>query len=174
MTTSSWNKFKAALDEAEIKKFQIDTDTDYHLFNDPDAAKIVIFDEGSETFYGIRQKVGTGHEGWSDPIVVTGAEVSDIHMVKFGATADKIQKFIDAMGLELDDDQKKAVLEINKGNYEINPITGDYILAGFKELSDEEIAKLSPQEKIDYEKELEIFEQRKKLPTGRAAQIDAF
>jgi hypothetical protein len=151
MTTESWNKFKGALDQVGIKKFQIDSDTDYHLFNDPDNAKIVVFDEGSETFYGIRQKTGSSHEGWSDPIVVTGVEIADIHMIKFGATADKISQFIEAMGLNLDDDQKAAVIKINKGNYDINPITGDYILAGFKVLSDEEIAKLTPQQKKDYE-----------------------
>jgi hypothetical protein len=163
MTTSSWNKFKSALDSAGIKKFQVDSDTDYHLFNDPDNAKIVVFDEGSETFYGIRQKIGTSSEGWGDPIVVTGVEVSDIHMIKFGATADKIAQFIEAMGLELDEEQQAAVIKINKGNYDINPITGDYVLAGFKVLSDEEIAKLTPQQKKDYEEKLKIYEERQKF-----------
>ena len=163
MTTSSWKKFKDALDNVGIKKFQIDTDTDYHLFNDPDAGKIVVFDEGSETFYGIRQKIATSSEGWGDPIVVTAVEIADMHMMKFGATPDKISKFIEEMGLELDDEQKAAVIKINKGNYDINPETGDYILAGFKVLSDEEIAKLSPQSKIDYEEKLKIYESRQKF-----------
>ena len=163
MTTEAWNKFKSALDQVGIKKFQIDTDTDYHLFNDPDNAKIVVFDEGSETFYGIRQKVATSSEGWGDPVVVTAVEIQDMHMMKFGATPDKISKFIEAMGLNLDEEQKAAVIKINKGNYDINPITGDYILAGFKVLSDEEIAKLSAQEKIDYEEKLEIYNNRQKF-----------
>ncbi len=171
MTTESWNKFKGAIDQVGIKKFQIDSDTDYHLFNDPDAGKVVVFDEGSETFYGIRQKVATSSEGWKDPIVVTGVEIGDIHMVKFGATADKIAKWIDAMGLNLDDEQKAAVIKINKGNYDINPITGDYVLAGFKVLSDEEVTKLSPQEKIDYEKKLEIYKSRQKFGTNQVVQI---
>lgn len=172
MTTDSWNTFKSAIDAAGIKKFQIDSDTDYHLFNDPDNAKVVTFHQGTETFYGFRQKTGTSHEGWQDPIVVTAVEVSDIHMIKFGAKADKINKFIEEMGFELDEDQKKAIVEINKGNYEIKPITGDYILAGFKELSEEEIAKLSPQEKLDYYEQLAEFEKRKLLPNNQAALID--
>lgn len=172
MTTNSWDTFKAALDAAGIKKFQVDVDTDYHLFNDPDNAKVVTFHRPSETFYGIRQKTGTAHEGWSDPIVAQGVEIADIHMIKFGATADKMQKFIEEMGFEFDEEQKKAILEINKGNYEIKPITGDYILAGFVELSDEEIAKLTPMEKEEYYKKLKIFEDRKKLPAGRAAQME--
>lgn len=163
MTTDSWHKFKNALDQVGIKKFQVDSDTDYHLFNDPDNAKIVVFDEGTETFYGIRQKVATSSEGWGDPIVVTGVEVGDIHMLKFGATADKIAQWIDAMGLNLDDEQQAAVIKINKGNYDINPETGDYILAGFKVLSDEEIAKLTPQQKIDYEEKLKIYNDRQKF-----------
>ena len=171
MTTESWHKFKEALDTCGIKKFQIDTDTDYHLFNDPDASKVIVFHEGTETFYNFRGKVGTGSEGWNDPCVVTGATVEDIHMVKFGGSVKDILAFIDAMGLNLDDEQMQAVIKINKGNYDINPETGDYILAGFKELSEEEIAKLSPQEKIDYEAKLEIYYKRQKLGTNQAAQI---
>lgn len=171
MNTAQWKKTKAAMDAAGIKKFQIDTDTDYHLFNDTDAAKVIVFDEGSEMFFNFRQKVGTGSEGWNDPYIVTGSDIVDIHMVKFGATLDKITKFIDEMGLDLDDDQMQAVIKINKGNYDINPITGDYLLAGFKELSEEEIAKLSPQEKIDYEKKLELYNKRKKMPINQVVQV---
>ena len=174
MTTESWHKFKNALDQAEIKKFQIDSDTDYHLFNDPDNAKIIVFDEGSETFYNIRQKTGSSHEGWSDPIIVTGVEVSDIHMVKFGTTPDKIFDFINALSLSLDEDQIKAVIKINKGNYDINPETGDYILAGFKVLSDEEIAELTPQQKIDYEEKLEIYNKRQKFTKPNQVAIISY
>jgi hypothetical protein len=172
MTKDAWNKFKSAIDAVGIKKFQLDTDTDYHLFNDTDAAKVIVFDEGTETFYNFRQKVATGSEGWNDPIVVTASTAEDIHMIKFGATPEKIAEFIEQMGLTLDDEQKAAVININKGNYDINPETGDYILAGFKVLSDEEIAKLSPQEKIDYEKKLEIYESRQKFKPGVVAHID--
>ena len=171
MTTSAWQKFKAAIDAVGIKKFQIDSDTDYHLFNDTDSAKVIVFDEGTETFYNFRQRVGNGSDGWKDPVIVTAVEVGDIHMIKFGATSDKIAEFIEQMGLNLDDEQKEAVIKINKGNYQLNPETGDYILAGFKVLSDEEIAKLSPQEKIDYKKKLEIYNQRQKMGVGQVVQI---
>ena len=96
MTTASWNKFKDAIDSVGIKKFQIDSDTDYHLFNDPDASKVIVFDEGTETFYNFRQRVGNGSDGWSDPVVVTAVEVQDIHMIKFGADVPTINKFIEA------------------------------------------------------------------------------
>ena len=171
MTTDSWNKFKNAIDAVGIKKFQIDTDTDYHLFNDPDAGKVIVFDEGSKTFYNFRGKVGKGSEGWNEPIIVTGCEEADIHMIKFGAQLKDVLKFINIMGLNLDDEQMQAIIKINKGNYEINPETGDYILAGFKVLSDEDIAKLTPQEKIDYEANLEIYYKRQKLGANQAAQI---
>ena len=171
MTTSSWQKFKAAIDAVGIKKYQIDSDTDYHLFNDADSAKVIVFDEGTETFYNFRQRVGNGADGWKDPVIVTAVEVSDIHMIKFGATADKIAEFIEQMGLNLDDDQKEAVININKGNYDINPMTGDYILTGFKVLSEEELEKLSPQEKIDYEKKLAIYNARQKMGTNQVVQI---
>lgn len=171
MTVEGWNKFKNALDAVGIKKYQIDTDTDYHLFNDPDNAKVIVFDEGSSTFYNFRQKIATNSEGWNDPIVVTGCDVVDIHMVKFGAAPDKIAQFIEQMGFDLDDDQKEAILNINKGNYDIKPITGDYVLAGFKVLSEEEIAQLSAQEKIDYEKKLVIYNNRQKLGQNQALQV---
>ena len=171
MTKESWQKAKAAMDAADIKKFQIDTDTDYHLFNDTDNAKVIVFDEGTETFYNFRQKVATSSEGWKDPIIVTACDAIDVHMLKFGATPDKISRFIEEMGLDLDDDQKEAVIKINKGNYDINPITGDYLLAGFKELSEEEIAELSPQEKIDYENKLALYNKRKKMGGNQVIQV---
>ena len=163
MKMESWLKFKNAIDQAGITKYQIDTDTDYHLFNDTDAGKVIVLDEGTETFYNFRQRVANGADGWNDPIIVTGCTVEDIHMVKFGARPDKIREFIEAMGLNLTEDQEKAVIKINKGNYDINPATGDYILAGFKVLTEEEVEALSPQEKIDYEKNLEIYNERQKF-----------
>ena len=163
MTLESWLKFKGALDQAGITKYQIDTDTDYHLFNDTDAGKVIVLDEGSSTFYNFRQRVANGSDGWKDPIVVTGCTVEDIHMVKFGAKPDKIREFIEAMGLNLTDEQKDAVIKINKGNYDINPATNDYILAGFKVLTEEEIKALSEQEKIDYQTKLNIYNERQKF-----------
>ena len=171
MTTAAWQKFKAAIDAVGIKKFQIDSDTDYHLFNDTDAAKVIVFDEGTETFYNFRQRIGNGSDGWRDPVIVTAVEVADIHMIKFGADVATINKFIEAMGLNLDEDQKQAVIKINKGNYDINPETGDYLLAGFKVLTPKEIAKLSEQEKIDYEKKLELYNKRKKMGNNQVVQI---
>ena len=84
-------------------------------------------------------------------------------MVKFGAKPDKIREFIEAMGLNLTDEQKDAVIKINKGNYDINPATNDYILAGFKVLTEEEIEALSEQEKIDYQTKLNIYNERQKF-----------
>ena len=171
MTSSSWQKAKAAMDAAGITKFQIDTDTDYHLFNDVDSNKVIVYDEGTETFYNFRQRIGNGSDGWKDPIIVTACDAVDIHMLKFGATPDKISKFIEEMGLNLDEDQMNAVIKINKGNYDINPITGDYILAGFKVLTEEEIEALTPQEKKDYEKKLEIYNNRSKLGPNQNVQV---
>lgn len=171
MTTDSWHKFKNAIDAVGIKKFQIDSDTDYHLFNDPDNAKVTVFEEGTETFYNFRQKVGSNSEGWNDPVVVTAVEVGDIHMIKFGATPDKIREFISEMNFDLSEDQQKAIININKGNYNIKPITGDYVLAGFKVLSDEEIAQLSDQEKIDYEEKLVIYNDRQKFKSNQVVEI---
>jgi hypothetical protein len=171
MTVEGWKKFKNAIDATGIKKYQIDTDTDYHLFNDPENAKVILFDEGTTTFYNFRQKIATNSEGWNDPVVCTACDVLDIHMIKFGATPEKISQFIEQMGFELDDDQKEGIIKINKGNYDIKPITGDYVLTGFKVLTEEEIAQLSPQEKIDYEEKLKIYNNRQKLGANQAVQI---
>lgn len=166
MTTESWLKIKNAMTQAGIGKYQIDTDTDYHLFNDPDNAKVIVLDEGTSTFFNFRQRVANGADGWQDPIIVTSVTVEDAHMVKFGAGPEKIRQFIEAMGLNLSDEEMKAVIKINRGNYDINPITGDYLLAGFKVLTEEEIEELSPQEKIDYEKKKELYDKRQKF-TGQ-------
>ena len=64
MTLESWLKFKGALDQAGITKYQIDTDTDYHLFNDTDAGKVIVLDEGSSTFYNFRWLERSNSSNW--------------------------------------------------------------------------------------------------------------
>jgi hypothetical protein len=161
MTGDQFTKFKSAIDAAGIKNYCAVVDDGVNLYNSDNA--ICVYDSSSESIVNVRGRAGSGgSDGFSSPLIMNMAWIEDIHHVKFGATLEKAEEFFRSLGCSLDEDQKKILININKGNYNIKPITGDYVLAGFKVLSDEEIAKLSAQEKIDYEKKLEIYKERQK------------
>ena len=170
MTHETWSKFKDAMDAAGIKHYQVTVDTSTNLYNSDSA--VLTYDDGTQSFLNVRGKVGTASDGYKEDIICFSAGVEDIHYAKFGASKKQILDFLDAYGANLTEDQKKVVLKINGTNYNIKPETGDYILAGFRVLSEEEIAELSAQEKIDYEKKLEIYNARKKT-SNVVVSIDA-
>ena len=72
----------------------------------------------------------------------------------------------------------KKLLNIDKNNYDIKPITGDYVTLSFRYKSEKELALMTEDERAAYQKALELFEQEKAeadkrsgLTGGRAAQI---
>ena len=160
MTDSGFKKFLNALEAAGLKYYRASVDTDNHFYNSADS--INIYDEGEAILFNVRHKIGTASEGFADPVITQASSIEDIHHVKFGASTQQTIDFLNAYGLTLTDEQKEILVKINSGNIEVNPITGDYILAGFKILSDEEISKLSPVEKAQYEEKLKIYNDREK------------
>lgn len=169
MTKEFFEKFKNAIDTAGINDYEAVIDTGTNMFNTNTA--VIAYDADTESLINIRGKITNSIEGWGDDYIVTGAGLEDVHYVRFGAPLDMINSFIEAFAAELTEDQKNILLKINKGNYNINPENGDYLLAGFKVLEDEEIQKLSSQEKIDYEKKLEIYKERKKMGKNQNIQV---
>lgn len=166
MTLEGAKKFIAALKSAGIKKYQFDTDLGTHYYNNDNAVNVL--DESLSMVYNFRRGDTTSTPVYDEKILVLGSDLSDIHEARTSGNYEQIKKFIDAYGLNLNDDQLKVILNIDKHNYSLKPETGDY--NNFKILSSDEIAKLSPVEKAQYEAELEEYN-KPKLPDGVSAQL---
>lgn len=170
MTKDFTLKFLSAMESAGITNYQAKIDDGTNMYNSDNS--LLIFSEPDETFINVRQKIATASDGFESPFIVTTADASDVHSLRLGGSLKQVREFLEALGVTLTDNNKDVLIKIDKGNYNINPLTGDYLLAGFKVLSDEEIAKLSNQEKLDYEEKLKLFNERKKMPVGQVVQID--
>ena len=168
MTLDGVNKFLDALKAAGIKEYQFDTDTDIHYYNN-ETNSICVIDESTENVYNIRQKISNGLTPYPGNLYVQASHINDIHVARFGGSYEDIKKFIDAYGLNVTESQLKLLINIDKRNYNLKPLTGDY---NFKILSNDEIEKLSPEEKADYEYQLEVLNGTK-LPKGVSARIEA-
>jgi hypothetical protein len=149
MDANTIAKFKQAIEAAEIDTYAYITDTPTYLYNNKENC-VVVEDMGDEIAYCIRDNGNFGSAQYfeNSDIVVMGAKFEDIHEVRCGCTYDQAMKFVDALGLNLTDDQKKIILSIASFKRPIKPPTGDYV---FKELSQEEYDELSPEEKEAYD-----------------------
>ena len=159
MTVESIKQFMDALKTAEILDWEVMTDTaPTHYYNNAHAFNVL--DEANSMIYNFAGSMTTIDPFGPNQISVKGADLSDIHEVRFGASYEKTKAFIEAYGLSLTEDQLKILVKINGGNYNLKPATGDYL--EFKELSEDQLASLSAEEQARYQEALDAFKNRKK------------
>ena len=175
MKLATTKKFIEALNSAGITDYQFDTDLGTHFYNNEYSS--ILLDETNETVYNVGRKM-TLDDPYAGRCLVMGADIDDIHEVRFGGSTEDVKKFFEAYGLKLDEEQMKKLLNIDKNNYDIKPITGDYVTLSFRYKSEKELALMTEEERASYQKALELFEQEKAeadkrsgLTGGRAAQI---
>lgn len=162
MTLQGILKFTKALETAGIKTWEAVSDVSpTHFFNADNCFNVI--DEAEETIYNFSSTNANSDTYGSGRIVVKGAHLSDIHEVRCAGELKEVQAFIDAYGLPLTDEQTKILIKINATNYNLKPATGDYT---FKELSEEEISKLSEEAKAKYELELANFKKSKRMQSA--------
>lgn len=169
MTLSETKKFLQACEDAGITTYQFDTDLGTHFYND--SRGIIVIDEAEEEAINIRRKFQMNDQYEGD-IRIFVANLVDIHEIRVGGTLDQIKKFLNSRGVTLDEEQTKVLLKINNTNLRLNPPTGDY--NNFRYLSDEQLAKLTDEEKEKYETERKKYEdylEHRGLTQGVAAQI---
>ena len=149
MDKATITAFKSALEAADIKNYAYITDLPTSLYNN-EQNSVAVEDMGNEIVYCIRDNAnfGSGQYFENSDLIVMGAKFEDIHEVRLGATYDQAMAFVDNLGLNLTDEQKKLILSIASSKRPIKPQTGDYT---FKELTQEEYDKLSPEEKEAYD-----------------------
>ena len=160
MTVESMRKFMDAVKAAGIMDWEVMTDTaPTHYYNND--VSFNVLDADNNMMYNFTQTITTVDPYGANQISVKGADLSDIHEVRFGASLEKVKAFIEAYGLSLTDDQLKILVKINGGNYNLKPATGDYLT--FKELTEDQIAALSPEEQARYQEALDAFNKRKNI-----------
>ena len=156
MTLTGMKKFIEALKSAGVNNWEGVTDINTHLYNNENCVNVL--DESDDTLYNFAGASGNASPYAPGSIVVKGVNLADLHEVRFGGTINQVKKFIDSFGLTLDEDQMKILIKIYGANYNLKPQTGDYFV--FNELTEDEIAKLTEEEKTEYEKNKKEFEKR--------------
>jgi len=149
MDKATVTAFKAALEAANITNYAYITDLPTYLYNN-NQNSVAVEDMNKEIVYCIRDNAnfGSGQYFTNSDLLVMGAKFEDIHEVRLGATYDQAMSFVDSLGLNLTEDQKKLILSIASSKRPIKPQTGDYV---FKELTQEEYDELTPEEKEAYD-----------------------
>lgn len=155
MTPEGMKKFLNALKAADINEYQFDSDLGTHFYNNANA--ILFTDDDVNMMVNVRRNYTREGFPYDGQVFITCADYGDLHEVRFGATYDKAIEFLKAYGITPTEEQLKIIVEIDKKNYDIKPLTGDYNPT-FVKKTDEEIANLSDGERAKYEKDLAIFE----------------
>lgn len=157
-----------ALNAADIKVYEFLTDNVDHYYNNNDNS-IVLYDDSDP---GMLVNIKSRYPQVVDPfdnnkgnLLINISTTADVHVFRTGCDFTKAKAFVEALGLTLTEDQQKILIKTNASNRNIKPETGDYL---FRVLSDEEIAKLSPEEKEAYEK---AFKEHNKLADHIAIQV---
>lgn len=149
MDKATINAFLSAVEEAGIETYAFSVDTPTMLYNNKQNS-IIVCDDSNDIAYCFRDNsnFGSGQYFENAPLLAFGAKYEDIHEVRLGCSYEKMEKFIDALGLNVTDEQKKLLIQIAGSSRPINPPTGDYV---FKELTQEEYDALTEEEKEAYD-----------------------
>lgn len=171
MELSTALKFMDAINASGIKKYQFDTDLGTHYYNNDNS--IIVIDQEESAVINIRKPFTSDTDCYNNKLMLYVSNFCDIHEARVGGDYETIKKFMESYGLPLDSEQLKILINIDRANYTIMPETGNYLSAP-KIKTQDEINKMSPEEKEQYEKEIAEYEEsvkKKGLTQGVAAQI---
>ena len=173
MTAEGSKLFIEACESAGIKSYAFVTDVSTTLYHDgersilkPSYANNFLVCLRDSRYSGTVKKFDAG-------IQVLIADFSDVHEVICGGDTEQIKAFCEALGdVNLEDEDLKVLLQIDKGNYNINPITGDYV-NGFKYLSPWQYDQLTPEQQAEYDEKKAAYEKAKAeyIAPNQAASI---
>lgn len=150
MTENQITKFIEAADAANIKSYDFATDIYAHLYHDGESS-LVKYDSANKMLLNIRSSNygGSVPQFGQNKILVTGADLIDVHEARIAGDYDQIKTFLENFGVTLSDDELKIMVDLNKMNYDIIPETGDY--NRFVPLSKKQYDALSPEKKEEYD-----------------------
>ena len=172
MTGEQMHKFIDAANAAELKCYSFDVDDGTHIINN--SSDHIIKTVGDMLVNISSSNIGGSHNLFgTDKVMVTTADCNDCHKARISGDYDQIKTFLETLGVsDLSSDDLKIMLEINHKNYELKPITGDYVDV-FHYLSKKEENALSPEEREEYEAAKAAYEKAKAeyIPQNQAAFV---
>ena len=141
---------------------------------DNDRSRIIMDQsiDGCWCFRSSNTNAGAITEYGRNNIAVYNVKADCVSEYSVGGSKEDVLAFAKDAGINLSEDDLKVINNINKFTQELYPETGDYKV--FKKLTDEEIAKLSEDEKKAYNEALKAEEAKEKgtyLRKGVAVQI---
>ena len=169
MTEAQITKFMSAIESAEIKTFAfVDDITAYYKNGE---SGVCVYDSANKAIVGIQLNTSGITAQSSNPLRFMMADIVDIHRAEVQGEYEAIKKFIDAYGLSLTDDQLQVILNLDRSNTIVKPVTGDYTVT-YHKLSKEEYDALTEEEKKEYDEKVAKDQARLvDLPKGRAGMI---
>lgn len=159
MTKEQCEAFIVAAEAADITAYQFTTDTPSHLYhNGTDHITKPIYDK--ECLVGFRSShYGGSHGTYNNNLEIVMVDFVDVHEVRAGGSYEQIKKFAESFNVDLTEDELKVLLQIDKRNYDIKPITGDYA-SQFKYITSKRYDLLSDEEKAAYNAAKEEYEKK--------------
>ena len=165
MNVDQCKKWMQAIKAAGIKTYQFDTDLGTHLYHDGVNA-VAIPQHDLNAVVAIRANgFGGSHNTYKNNVQAVLSDYGDIHEVRTGGTSEQILKLVESLGVSLSDEEVKIVVNIDKGNYDIKPETGNY--NQFHYLTQKQYEALSENEKAEYKSEKEKYEADKAKYIGQ-------
>lgn len=165
MTVDQCKKWMDAIKAAGIKTYQFDTDLGTHLYHDGVNA-VAIPAHDLEAVVAIRANTfGGSHNTYEHNVQAVLSHYGDIHECRTGGTSEQILTLVENLGITLTEEEVKIVVDIDKGNYDIKPETGNY--HRFRYLTQKQYEALSDEEKAKYDSEKEKYEADKAKYIGQ-------
>jgi len=156
MNATQCRAFLAGCEEAGITTYQFNTDLGTRLYNNGVSGIV---------------KPGTARMYEANVRAVV-CEFVDIHELETAGSYEQIMAFASKFAIELSDEEKNVILQIDKKNYDIKPIQGDYAHR-FVYLSKKQYEALTDEEKAAYDESKAKYEKEKAeyIPQNSSAII---
>lgn len=183
MTSGQASSFISAMEDAGIDNYYFVTDTPTNFHHNADS----IVKQNGDLLVNIR-KPQYSHYRMMNGVEIVAADLADVHEARAVGTAEQLRQVAESLGVSLTDDEYKIIINQDKKNYELKPITGDYRqfvfltteqyealdddekakydeackfegeLVGFKKLGKQEYEWLTPEDKAKYDELLAKYE----------------
>ena len=168
MTGSQIQTILSAVESAEITSYQFITDNNSNYYNNE--SSFVKYNSGDDILYAIGLAPKMGMISDNRNIIINGADSESIHEFRTKGTYEEIKKLVDALSIDLSEDDQRLLLQITANNLVVKAPTPDYSNI-FHEVSQETYDQMTEEEKAAYDEAKKKDEERYKLPKGIAGRI---
>ena len=122
MTSSQVSNFISALENAGVTKYSFVTDMSTNFYHNGENALCKLKGDLLVNF----RKPQYASYRTVNGVEILVADVSDIHEGRALGTSDQIKEVANTLGVTLTDDEYAILLDVDKGEVDIVPVTGNY------------------------------------------------